>query len=136
MLSKNGEVKVVDFGLAKANSQVEITDQGVVKGKFSYLVARGRAAASRSTRAPTCSRSASSCGRCSPGAGCSSATPHETVELVRAARIPSIIALNPNVDPELEAIVRKALARDRDERYQSAADLGDALVALPVLARS
>jgi serine/threonine protein kinase len=37
MLSKNGEVKVVDFGLAKANSQVEDTDEGVVKGKFSYL---------------------------------------------------------------------------------------------------
>ena len=37
MLSKNGEVKVVDFGLAKANSQVESTDPGVVKGKFSYL---------------------------------------------------------------------------------------------------
>src|SRR4051812_4576583 len=37
MLSKNGEVKVVDFGLAKADSQLESTDQGVIKGKFSYL---------------------------------------------------------------------------------------------------
>src|SRR5262249_5633118 len=37
MLSKNGEVKVVDFGLAKADSQLEHTDEGVVKGKFSYL---------------------------------------------------------------------------------------------------
>src|SRR5687767_1461942 len=37
MLSKNGEVKVVDFGLAKADSQIEITDEGVVKGKFAYL---------------------------------------------------------------------------------------------------
>src|SRR3569623_641671 len=37
MLSKNGEVKVVDFGLAKAVSQLESTDEGVVKGKFSYL---------------------------------------------------------------------------------------------------
>ena len=37
LLSKNGEVKLVDFGLAKANSQIESTDPGVVKGKFSYL---------------------------------------------------------------------------------------------------
>ena len=37
LLSKNGEIKLVDFGLAKANSQIESTDQGVVKGKFSYL---------------------------------------------------------------------------------------------------
>ena len=32
-----GRVKLVDFGLAKANSQIESTDPGVVKGKFSYL---------------------------------------------------------------------------------------------------
>ncbi len=37
LLSKNGEIKLVDFGLAKANTQIESTDQGVVKGKFSYL---------------------------------------------------------------------------------------------------
>src|SRR5262245_2578754 len=37
LISKNGEVKLVDFGLAKATSQLESTDPGVVKGKFSYL---------------------------------------------------------------------------------------------------
>src|SRR5205823_1423360 len=37
LMSKNGEVKIVDFGLAKASSQIEATDPGVVKGKFSYL---------------------------------------------------------------------------------------------------
>ncbi len=52
-------------------------------------------------------------------------TPHKTVELVKAARIPSITALNPNVDQELEGIVRKALARDRNERYQTAAAYAD-----------
>jgi serine/threonine protein kinase len=41
--------------------------------------------------------------------------------------VPSITALNPEVDAELEQIVRKALARDPNERYQTAADLGDAL---------
>src|SRR3954465_5424266 len=37
LISKRGEVKLVDFGLAKATSQLESTDPGVVKGKFSYL---------------------------------------------------------------------------------------------------
>jgi hypothetical protein len=46
---------------------------------------------------------------------------------VRQARIPSIAAINPEIDPELEAIVRKALARDPNDRYAEAADLGDAL---------
>jgi serine/threonine-protein kinase len=54
-------------------------------------------------------------------------SPHETVELIRRARIPSITAINPSVDSELDGIVRKALARDRDDRYETAADLGEAL---------
>jgi serine/threonine-protein kinase len=54
-------------------------------------------------------------------------TPLQTVELVRRARIPSITAQNTSVEPELEQIVRKALAREPDDRYASCADLGDAL---------
>ena len=37
LMSRSGEVKLADFGLAKAHSQVEATDPGIVKGKFSYL---------------------------------------------------------------------------------------------------
>ena len=37
LISVRGEVKVTDFGLAKARTQLERTDPGVVKGKFSYL---------------------------------------------------------------------------------------------------
>ena len=37
LLSREGEVKLVDFGLAKAASQITSTDPGIVKGKFSYL---------------------------------------------------------------------------------------------------
>src|SRR5690606_32388367 len=40
---------------------------------------------------------------------------------------PSIPALNPKVDPELDAIVRKALARDPAERTATAADFADEL---------
>ncbi len=37
LITKNGEVKIVDFGLAKANSQLEKSEPGIIKGKFSYL---------------------------------------------------------------------------------------------------
>jgi serine/threonine-protein kinase len=53
--------------------------------------------------------------------------PHTTIELVKKARVPSIVALNTQVHPELDGIVRKALARDRDERFQTAAEYMDAL---------
>jgi serine/threonine protein kinase len=37
LVTKYGEIKIVDFGLAKANSQLERSEPGIIKGKFSYL---------------------------------------------------------------------------------------------------
>ena len=37
LITKYGEVKIVDFGLAKANSQLEKSEPGIIKGKFGYL---------------------------------------------------------------------------------------------------
>ena len=37
LITKYGEVKIVDFGLAKATSQLEKSEPGIIKGKFSYL---------------------------------------------------------------------------------------------------
>jgi serine/threonine-protein kinase len=54
-------------------------------------------------------------------------TDYATVRLVRDANIPSIRAINSTVAPELERIILKALARDRDQRYQTANDLGEDL---------
>ncbi len=127
MLSKNGEVKIVDFGLAKANSQLEDTDEGVVKGKFSYLAPETAWGQEVDARADVFALGIIMWELLTERRLFMGDTPHATVELVREARIPSIIAINPNVDVELDSIVRKALARDRDERFASAADLGDAI---------
>jgi len=127
MLSKNGEVKVVDFGLAKADSQLENTDEGVVKGKFSYLspeAARGEEVDARTDvfALGTITWELLSGRRLFVGDD-----PYATIQLVREARVPSLPALDPNIAPELDAIVRQALARDREARFQTAADYGDAL---------
>lgn len=127
MLSKNGEVKVVDFGLAKANSQLEITDEGVVKGKFSYLAPETVQGLTVDARVDVFALGILLWEMLTERRLFVGDTPHETVELIRRARVPSLTAINPSVDAELEAIVRKALARDRNERYETAADLGEAL---------
>jgi eukaryotic-like serine/threonine-protein kinase len=54
-------------------------------------------------------------------------TDYQTVELVRNAKIPPLRPQNPQVEPELEDVVRKALARRAEDRYASATDLQDAL---------
>ena len=127
MLSKNGEVKVVDFGLAKANSQVEITDEGVVKGKFSYLSPEACEGLEVDHRADVFSLGIILWEMLTGRRLFYADKPHRTVALVREARVPSLVALNPNIDPMLDKIVRKALARDREQRFQTAADFGDEL---------
>lgn len=127
LLSKNGEVKLVDFGLAKANSQIESTDQGVVKGKFSYLSPEAASGLEVDRRADVFAVGILLWEMFTGHRLFYGETDYQTVELVRQARIPAIAAHAPEIDAELEAIVRKALARDANDRYQSAADLGDAL---------
>jgi serine/threonine-protein kinase len=127
LLSKNGEVKLVDFGLAKANSQIESTDPGVVKGKFSYLSPEAASGLEVDRRADIFAIGILLWEMFTGRRLFYGDTDYQTVELVRQARIPSVAALNPDVEPELEAVVRKSLARDPKDRYQEAADLGDAL---------
>ena len=127
LLSKTGEVKLVDFGLAKAANQVEHTEPGVVKGKFSYLSPEAARGEDVDPRADVFA-----CGiilfemltgkRLFYGE-----TDYQTVELVRKARVPPMVALNPEIPPDLEQLVLGCLALDPDERYQSAYELHDAL---------
>jgi eukaryotic-like serine/threonine-protein kinase len=127
LLSKNGEVKLVDFGLAKANSQIESTDPGVVKGKFSYLSPEAASGLEVDHRADVFAVGIILWELFTGRRLFYGETDYQTVELVRQARVPSIAALNPEIEPELEQIVRKSLARDPADRYQSANDLGDSL---------
>lgn len=127
LVSKMGEVKLVDFGLAKATSQITITDPGVVKGKFSYLSPEAASGLEVDARADVFALGIILWELFTGQRLFSGENDYQTVQQVREARIPSIAAVNPDIEPELEAIVRRALARDPRDRYQDAADLSDPL---------
>ena len=127
LISKRGEVKVTDFGLAKARTQLERTDPGVVKGKFSYLapeVASGKPADSRADifALGVCIWEMLAGRRLFLGE-----TDYDTVQAVSAAKVPSLVGAHPEVDAEFELILAKALARQPSQRFQTARELGDAL---------
>ena len=48
----------------------------------------------------------------------------DTLKLVRAAQIPPLRQYNPSVPPDLEQILRRALAKEPAERIQTARELG------------
>ena len=127
LISRNGEIKLADFGLAKAASQVEATDPGVVKGKMSYLAPEAARGENVDQRADIFAvgillYEALTSKRLFYGD-----SDYQTVEMVRNAKIPPIGQQNPEVEPEFEEIVRKALARRVEDRFQTATDLQDAL---------
>jgi len=129
LVSKSGEVKITDFGLAKAVTQAELTDPGIVKGKFSYLspeAVDGRAVDHRtdifSTGVVLWELLANR--RLFLGK-----TEMETVDMVQKTEVPSLTMLNEDVPDELDRLVRRSLHRDPRKRFHSAREMGDELMA-------
>ena len=124
LLSREGEVKLVDFGLAKAASQLTQTDPGIVKGKFSYLSPEATLGKSVDFRADLFATGIVIWEILAGRRLFDGATDLKTVEAVREAKIPRITEFNPDVEPQLEQVLNRALAKYPRDRYQSAEELG------------
>ncbi|HKY59126.1 MAG TPA: Stk1 family PASTA domain-containing Ser/Thr kinase [Aeromicrobium sp.] len=123
MLTPDGQVKVMDFGIARALADASVTQTAAVIGTAQYLSpeqARGETVDARSDIYSTgCLLYELLAGR-PPFIGespVSVAYQHVREE----ARPPS--QFNPDVSGNVDHIVAKALAKRTDERYQSAADM-------------
>ena len=122
-------MKLTDFGLAKASTQLESTDPGVVKGKFSYLSPEAASGLEVDARADIFAVGILAYEMLTGRRLFLGESDYQTVQMVRAAEIPSIGEQNPEVTPELERIIRRALARDPDTRYQHASEFADDMLA-------
>ena len=105
LLSREGEVKLADFGLAKAQSQLTDTDPGVVKGKFGYLSPEAAKGQAVDHRADIFSTGVVLWETLAGRRLFVGETNLDTVKLVRDAVIPNLTEINPDVDDELNQIV-------------------------------
>lgn len=128
LISWNGEVKLTDFGLAKATTQLESTDPGVVKGKYSYLSPEAARAEEIDARADLFAAGILAFEMLTGRRLFRGKNDYQTIALVRAAEVPSIRSYNPQVPEDLEAILMKALHKDISQRFQTADDFADALI--------
>lgn len=126
LLSHQGEVKLVDFGLAKAVDN-EKSDPGIVKGKFSYLSPEATVGATVDHRADIFAVGILLFEMITGERLFLGETDFDTVQKVREARIPPISSRFLKVPETLEAIMLRALERDPEKRYSSASDLANDL---------
>jgi serine/threonine protein kinase len=123
----NGDIKLVDFGVAKANTLAAATQAGVLKGKFAYMSpeqCRGDPLDARSdifaagillhellTRRRLFRRNSD----------------FATMRAVLEEPIPSPSLVAKDLPPAIEAVVTRALSRELDQRYQDAQQMQLAL---------
>jgi len=118
LVSYEGEVKVIDFGIAKATSRNSRTMAGVLKGKFGYMSpeqVRGLPLDRRSDifALGTMLYECLTGDRLFQGE-----TDFSTLEKVRNVDIRPPREINPNIPQAVEDVILKALAKDVEDRYQ------------------
>ncbi len=124
LITRFGEVKIVDFGLAKANSQLEKSEPGIIKGKFSYLSPEAAQGLAVDAKTDIFAVGIILWELLAGRRLFMGETDLETVRMVQQAKVPSVRQFNPKVTPELERVLARSLAGDPAARYQSARDLG------------
>ncbi|HEU4583655.1 MAG TPA: serine/threonine-protein kinase [Polyangiaceae bacterium] len=124
LITRHGEVKVVDFGLAKANSQLEASEPGIIKGKFSYLSPEAANGEEVDHRTDIFATGIMLWEMITGQRLFLGDTDLGTVRLVQAARIPPLAQYVKDVPAALEQSLQHALARDPKNRYQTAREFG------------
>jgi serine/threonine-protein kinase len=123
LLSEQGEIKLTDFGIAKAMNKREQTGTGVVKGKVAFMSpeqAYGKPIDQRSDLFSLGTVLYLLMVRARPFEG---PTDLETLLRVQKGDFVPPEAASPDLEPEVAAIINRAMKQDVNERYQSADEM-------------
>ena len=132
LIGVDGSSRIIDFGVAKARNRLTETKSGSLKGKYSYMApeqARGQEIDRRTDlfAMGVVLWEALTGDRLFRGEN-----DLDTLRRIVEIPIPDPSSVEPDVPKAADAVVQKALARDPDERYATAAEFEDALArALP-----
>lgn len=129
LLGQHGAVKICDFGLAKARTQRMKTEPGLIKGKFGYLSPEAASGQAVDARTDVFSLGIIVWEMLAMQRLFLGDNDYETVKLVQRAQVPSLSALNPEVDDIFEELLLRALAREPERRYPSARAFMESLLA-------
>lgn len=120
LLAYEGDVKLTDFGIAKALDLMYNEEGKVIAGKDEYLSPEQASYAVTDARADLFPLGIVLTELLLGKNLFRSLDRNQSRRNILSMPIPQFGKLRPDIDPKLEAIIQKALTRDREQRYQSA----------------
>jgi TonB family protein len=123
LISYEGDIKLCDFGIAKAASKVSRTESGALKGKIQYMSPEQAWGKPIDRRSDLFSLGAVLYELLTEQKLFGGDSDMTVLEKVRAAVATAPSEVNPDVPKTLDTIVLKALARETDDRYANASDM-------------
>lgn len=128
LVSYNGEVKLTDFGVSKASIKMHQTVAGALKGKILYMSPeQARAEETIDFRSDLYSAGIILFELVTGKKLFLGNTEIITLQKVQEGKIDRPSKVKPNISPELEAIILKALEKNPERRYQKASEMSHAL---------
>jgi serine/threonine protein kinase len=123
LISRDGEVKIIDFGIARAASRAAKTVSGRIQGKICYMSPEQAGGKSVDARSDVFSTGVILYEMLTGRRPFQGDSDLQSLDLVRQCNFETPSDVNPEIPAELDAIVNKALSRDIERRYQSSDEL-------------
>jgi serine/threonine protein kinase len=122
-ITYDGQVKLVDFGIAKAVTSTSETATGVMKGKISYMAPEQARGERVDRRADLFSVGVMLWEAIANRRMWKGVTDIVVLQRLVAGDMPSLEGVVPDVPPRLAAVVRRALSRSAKDRFATALDM-------------
>jgi len=130
LVGEDGVARISDFGIAKAESRLQVTQDGQMKGKLPYMAPEQLAGSLQLDRRADIFSATTVLWELLAGRSLFRADhPGETIAKVLSAPIPSLRPLRPDVPAALDQAIRRGLARAPDHRPSTAAEHAELLEA-------
>jgi serine/threonine protein kinase len=130
LLSAEGEVKLADFGIAKALGKREKSATGVIKGKFAYMSPEQAAGEELDGRSDLFSVGTLLYVLTTGKKPFDGATDLDVIMQVRKAKYERPSTFMRDFNPEVERFIARALRANRNTRFQTAEQMADRIEAI------